>query len=222
MKKLILLPCLDGTGLLFQPLLEQLGDCPTQVITYPTHTNLSLEQLTQHVMQQAVFDQNTVLLAESFSGLVALALLREGIELHSIIFCASFASAPRPYLLKLANYLPLEILFKLPLPALALKTFLKPPLIKIIQQVHQRVSPAVLAYRLRLIANARMELEQTPWAIPCYYLQAANDWAVPTRCINELKQYFIRFEVITINDSGHFLLQTQPKLCAKHIRNICV
>lgn len=73
------------------------------------------------VRQQVTFDSETVLLAESFSGLVAMELLRQGIPLHSVIFSASFASAPRPWLLKLADSLPLETLFRLPLPAPLLK-----------------------------------------------------------------------------------------------------
>lgn len=102
--KLVLLPGLDGTGLLFQPLLEQLGDaCAVRVICYPPDQCQTVQTLAAQVREQVAFDSDTVLLAESFSGLVAMELLRQGIPLHSVIFCASFASAPHPWLLKLAD-----------------------------------------------------------------------------------------------------------------------
>lgn len=45
--KLVLLPGLDGTGLLFQPLLEALGAIfPVQVICYPPDQCLSVNDWT--------------------------------------------------------------------------------------------------------------------------------------------------------------------------------
>ncbi len=222
-KKLILLPGLDGTGLLFQPLLEQLGHaCTVQIIRYPPDQCQSVQTLAAQVRGQVAFDTDTVLLAESFSGLVAMELLRQHIPLHSVIFCASFASAPRPWLLKFATVLPLEILFRLPLPDFLLRGLgLNARLIGLIRQVREQVSPAVLAYRLRLIAAAQPLGLEKPWDVPCYYWRAADDWAVPVRCAAALRQYFSVVNMTRIKQSGHFLLQTQPAVCATLIHQIC-
>lgn len=223
MKKLILLPGLDGTGLLFQPLLEQLGNSlSAQVIRYPPDQCLSVQELAAQVRQEVAFDHDTVLLAESFSGLVAMELLRQGIPLHSVIFCASFASAPRPWLLQLAMLLPLETLIRLPLPDGLLRLLgLNARLVGLIRQVREQVSPAVFAYRLRLIAAARQQ-QESRWEIPCHYWRAADDWAVPERCAVELQRYFSHVEMTRIAQSGHFLLQSQPAACVAAIQRIVV
>ncbi|MDD5393468.1 MAG: alpha/beta hydrolase [Thiothrix sp.] len=220
-KKLVLLPGLDGTGLLFQPLLEQLGsDFSVQIIRYPPDQCQSVQTLAAQVREQVVFDSDTVLLAESFSGLVAMELLRQNIPLHSIIFCASFASTPRPWLLKLATILPLELLFQLPLPDFLLRWLgLNARLIGLIRQVREQVSPAVFAYRLRLIAAAQHQPQEQRWEIPCRYLRAADDWAVPERCAEALRQYFTTVKVTRIKQSGHFLLQSQPAACATLVKH---
>lgn len=219
-QKLILLPGLDGTGLLFEPLLEQLGnDFPVQVIRYSPDQCQSVQTLAAQVREQVVFDSETVLLAESFSGLVAVELLRQNVPLHSVIFCASFASAPRPWLLKLATVLPLEMLFRLPLPDFLLCWLgLNARLIGLIRQVRKQVTPAVFAYRLRLIATAQPLALEKPWDVPCHYWRAADDWAVPERCVEALRRYFTVVEVTHIGQSGHFLLQSQPVVCA----NLCI
>ncbi|QQZ28126.1 alpha/beta fold hydrolase [Thiothrix subterranea] len=220
--KLILLPGLDGTGLLFEPLLEQLSDaCAVQVIRYSPDQCQSMQTLAAQVREQVVFDSDTVLLAESFSGLVAMELLRQPIPLHSVIFCASFASAPRPWLLKLTTVLPLEMLFRLPLPNFLLRGLgLNTRLVGLIRQVREQVSPAVLVYRLRLIAAAQTLVLEKPWDVPCYYWQAADDWAVPARCAEALRQYFTAVTVTRIQQSGHFLLQSQPVVCAAIIETV--
>lgn len=222
--KLVLLPGLDGTGLLFQPLLEALGAAfPVQVICYPPDQCLSVEALAAQVRAQVAFDTDTVLLAESFSGLIAVELLRQGISLHSVIFCASFASAPHPWLLKLATVLPLETLFRLPLPDFLLRGLgLNARLVALIGQAREQVAPMVFAYRLRLIAGARYQPQEQRWEIPCHYLRAVNDWAVPERCANELRRYFAHVEITRIAQSGHFLLQTQPVACAALLKRLII
>ena len=94
--KLVLLPGLDGTGLLFEPLLEALpATLRRQVVTSPTDRKLTLHELADHVEGQLPQDEDYVLLAESFSGLVALALVAEKqLQPRGLIFCASFATPP--------------------------------------------------------------------------------------------------------------------------------
>ena len=220
--KLVLLPGLDGTGLLFQPLLEALEAAfPVQVICYPPDQCLSVEALAAQVRAQVAFDTDTVLLAESFSGLIAVELLRQGIPLHRVIFCASFASAPHPWLLKLAMHLPLERWWRLPLPESLLRLLgIDARLQALLKPVREQVLPGVAAYRLRLTAAARPFALAQRWEIPCHYLRAVNDRAVPERCADELRRYFSRVEITRIAQSGHFLLQTQPEACAAALKRL--
>jgi len=68
---LVLLPGLDGTGELFAPLLQALGDrCPTSVVRYGAE--LTFDEYVESA-GKALPDQ-CVLIAESFSGPFAIAL----------------------------------------------------------------------------------------------------------------------------------------------------
>lgn len=49
--KLVLLPGLDGTGLLFKPFVSALpSSAETLIITYPPDEKLSYKKLTEHVL----------------------------------------------------------------------------------------------------------------------------------------------------------------------------
>ena len=71
LRSLVLLPGLDGTGLLFQPLVECLPDAiEPVVVSYPPDQKLGYEELLPLVLERlpaAPF----VLLGESFSGPLA-------------------------------------------------------------------------------------------------------------------------------------------------------
>lgn len=109
---LILLPGLDGTRILFQPLVEQLKDIfQVTVLPYPTERPSSLSEMVAMVKEQLIIPEDTILLAEYFSGLVALTLLEQcSIPLRGVIFCAAPAESPRPFLLKLITMMPEPLL----------------------------------------------------------------------------------------------------------------
>src|SRR4029453_15252743 len=102
-RRVIVLPGLDGTGTLFGPLLRALTkDIRPTVITYPFDRILSLSEHAEWVSGQLP-QEKSVLIAESFSGLVALTLLTETpSRFRSIIFVGSFAEPPRPFVLRLS------------------------------------------------------------------------------------------------------------------------
>jgi pimeloyl-ACP methyl ester carboxylesterase len=221
-KTLVLLPGLDGTGLLFKPLLEHLStNFRTHVINYPTNIDLTPIQLANEVLKQVVFNKDTVLLAESFSGLVALELLKKNIALSHIIFCASFFSAPRPLLLKSTQVISLSHFFNWKIPKnLLVLSGLNQVTIELLHQAQNMVSGDILAKRLNYIANTQQADTTYKWSIPCTYLQADEDWAVPQSNAHIIKDYFVDFHLHKLGPSGHFLLQTQPKLCAVIIHKI--
>src|SRR5512136_1744278 len=114
---IVFLPGMDGTGVSFEPFREVLpGDVTVKVIRYPTDRLLSFEETVQCAREQIQSDQKDVIvLAESFSGPVAIALVASGqLKAKCLILCATFARPPRPVLLKILRYLPLELLIKLP------------------------------------------------------------------------------------------------------------
>ena len=105
--QLVLLPGLDGTGTLFGPLVQALPeDIRPTVIAYPPDRVLSLPEHADWVSNRLPGGK-TVLLAESFSGLVALHLLAEApSRFRGVIFVGAFAEPPKPFLSRLAPMVP--------------------------------------------------------------------------------------------------------------------
>lgn len=70
--KLVLLPGLDGTGRLFEPLLRVLPfHFSPLVIAYPTHAALSYTELLRYIEQKMPCGEDYILLTESYSGPIA-------------------------------------------------------------------------------------------------------------------------------------------------------
>jgi pimeloyl-ACP methyl ester carboxylesterase len=221
---LILLPGLDGTGVLFKPFIEVLPPhIKAQVIAYPQDKILSVAAHAQFVASQIPHGR-IVILAESFSGLVALALLESGdVDVEAVVFCNSFANPPRPWLLRLAKMVPGSGLFIRSTPAFVLRRYCIGPdtntnQIDSIQSTLSRISPKVLSHRLRLIATHR-STESTQYAKSCYYLQGTDDRLVPPSAAHWFKQHFKSFQLTPLK-GPHFLLQAKPNECAKQLVDI--
>lgn len=219
--KLILLPGLDGTGILFRPLLAALPkDIQSKVIAYPPDQAISLAEHAQLVARQLP-REDVVLLAESFSGLVALVLLAESsARIKGVIFVASFAEPPRPLLLRFAPLVPWAGSAMRLAPAFLLRQFClgrgaSVRELALLREALAAVSPRVLSHRLKLISK-HQALEKAHFQVPCYYLQAGRDRLVPSRAANWFQQHFESCVVESV-DGPHFLLQTRPQECAELI-----
>jgi len=218
---LILLPGMDGTGRLFSRLLPLLPDwLATSVIAYPNDRKLDIEDLATYVCEQLYNHCDYVLLAESFSGPVAFAIAqRAPRNLKKIIFIASFISSPRPFLLKLLWLLPLSLLFSIPAPRFFLRWFFfgkqaDNALLDLFRQTMKKVSPRVLAFRLRQLAC--LSLPDRAINLSATYIQAQQDKLVPA-CHATLIQSRVSPCERAVIAGPHFLLQTKPAECAVEI-----
>ena len=93
---LVLLPGMDGTGMLFAPFLRLLPDeIRPRVIVYPPDRPLDYAGHLELVMAALPTDGPFVLLGESFSGPLALmAAARRPAGLCGVILCATFVTWP--------------------------------------------------------------------------------------------------------------------------------
>lgn len=216
--KLVLLPGLDGTGNLFGPLLDALPrDIDAQVIAYPADAVLSVRELADLVARRIAGNRPVVLLAESFSGLVCIELLRRRIApIKAVVFSACFAGPPRPWLHRVARCLPLSSILRLPIPGAVIERYglgpgADPAAVQLVKSALAGVEPAVLAGRLRELGRPRQDPGRI--ALPCAYIQATADRLVPRGALEAFKSAAPDIEVHEI-PGPHFLLQAQPAHCA--------
>ena len=217
---LVLLPGLDGTGLLFRPLLEVLPpSLPARVVAYPPDQELGYEALLPRVMAALPADGPYILLGESFSGPLALmAAARRPKGLAGVVLCASFFRCPHPYLPQWIGPLVRPGLLRImPRPSQIkglLGCYATPALKLLVRETLATVAPEVFACRLRTVlkVNATADLARCP--VPLLYLRASRDCVVPFWNAARVRRV-LPTTVIHVIPSPHMVLQTQPLLAAE-------
>jgi pimeloyl-ACP methyl ester carboxylesterase len=219
MTTLVLLPGMDGTGDLFRPIIEEFGSSlRTVVVAYPSTDALGYTALEQVALRQLPASP-FVLLGESFSGPIAIALAAAGPpNLQALILSCSFASSPRPLAARASPALSLPLPFP-PSQALAaalLGSFSTPQLRATFKQTLKRVAPRVLRQRLAeaLRTDVRAKLSQVK--VPVLYLQASSDWVVPESAWTGVKGALPSAQLKVV-PGPHMLLQANPGASAKAI-----
>jgi pimeloyl-ACP methyl ester carboxylesterase len=217
---LILLPGMDGTGEHFAPLLRALdGRFPHTVVRYPDE---ALEYREYQRIAQAALPKGApfVLLGESFSGPIALAVAASRpAGLVGYILCASFASCPSTLLRIARPLLGLLPIHRAPGSLTAhflLGRFATPELRRANAAAVRRVSVRTLRSRLRTVADVDVSAKLREIDVPGLYLRATEDRLVPRGVCHALLRHAPRLRVVDI-EGPHFLLQVNPRAAAQAI-----
>ena len=216
--KFVFMPGLDGTGISFEPLSKFLSEniTPT-VVRYPTDRLLSFEETVAFAHDQIEGPQDIVL-AESFSGPVAISLITSGrLNAKGLILCATFAKAPGQTVLKILRWLPLEVGLKLPFQTLLLRFILGDrktvdSLFPTWQRLKTTVPARILAHRIRLLSLIDVRHLLPELTIPCWYIQAAEDRLLPSSALDFIQA--IPHLVVRKVAGPHFILQAEPEASA--------
>lgn len=221
MTTLVLLPGMDGSGDFFDGLCRHLPPhWRTQVVRYPGDQPLSYSELARFVQAVLPKDGPFVLLAESFSGPVAIQVAAtRPIGLTGVVLCATFARNPRPVLMPLGGLtrwapvraVPMVLLSRWLLGAEADASW-----VERIRQTVNNCSVDVLRARARAVLSVDVSIQLAEIRVPVLYLQATCDWVVPAEALVDMQRVLPGIQVDTI-DGPHFLLQARPELCAKQI-----
>jgi pimeloyl-[acyl-carrier protein] methyl ester esterase len=223
--RLILLPGLDGTGQLFAPLFRVLPPhIQATAVTYPPNERRSYSELCERVRASLPLDEPYVIVAESFSGPIAVRLAAESPRnLQAVVFCASFAFAhvPGSFVARAALTFFSRFLFTLPPPRRAVGYFLAgsdapEELLSFFYQAIATVPCSVLSYRLRiaLAADERQTLRDT--FLPFLYLLPTRDRLLGRRSL-DLMLHFRRDISIVPIEAPHFVLQRNPTDAVRRI-----
>src|SRR2546423_9832088 len=153
MVALVLLPGMDGTGELFAPFISALNSrFPVTVVRYPNNEGLGYGELEAIARASLPTQSPFILLAESFSGPIAISLAASApAGLVGLVLCCSFARNPQQWLTAGRFVVPFFPIKQLPVSLLALFV-----LGECSSQVHRRALAAALAQVPAGILRARL------------------------------------------------------------------
>jgi pimeloyl-ACP methyl ester carboxylesterase len=211
----ILLPGMDGTGELYGRFNAALSsEWPVHVLPLPGDSPRGYADLADSMLPQLPSEPFAIV-AESFSGPLAILLANRCRYVHAVVLCASFVQAPLP---RLFARLPF-FLRRGPPPAWAVRFLMTGPdpvLAGAVRHALEKVDAKVLVGRVSaaLDVDVRNDLERL--RRPLLYLQASRDRLVPASCAATIRALKPRAEFVTVN-GPHLLLQANPVESWRHI-----
>jgi pimeloyl-ACP methyl ester carboxylesterase len=230
---LVLLPGLDGTGILFRQFAKVLeASFDTQIVAYPADRPLGYAELEALVREAVPRDRPFVVLGESFSGPIAIRLgagrppagqvvarLPTAVPppgMVGLILCVTFAKNPYPSLSwagALARSLPLDAL-----PGWVKGPFLWGPSSKERDRLESELATAVVGHDVlrHRVASVLAVDETTSLALvrmPTLVLHASDDRVVPRAATEHIMRTAPHAELVEI-PGPHMLLQIRAAECA--------
>jgi len=220
MSRLAFLPGFDGAAELRREFLDALGSRhEVRAVSYPRTPLGSLDRYREHAMGHMPVDWRPVLVAESFSGLVAARWAALDSRVRALVLCGSFARNPVGLAASLGASLPSLVKRG---PALF------GPLAQISGDPARRrwsaglvrtldaLPPAVVAERLRLIATEDVGDMLGALRIPVLVVQFDGDLVVRPAARAHLEAVCHNAQVLRL-PGPHFAIETRPLQCAEAI-----
>jgi pimeloyl-ACP methyl ester carboxylesterase len=185
-------------------------------VRYPGDRFLDPRELADVVQSRIAEDGKTLLVAESFSGPVALEVAaRHPGGLIGVVLIASFVGSPLPPALRLCVRLFADAAARIPIPRRLLARYFTGGDLELAAEVEhalRHVDPSVIAARLRLLGrvNAREALLASR-PLPILLLVATRDHLVPRSATDRITSLHLGVRTVSV-PAPHLLLQSQPDL----------
>jgi len=206
--------------MLYAPLLRALpAQVVPTVIRYPANRICSAGDLVDIVLSSLPESKPYVLIAESFSGPIALRASRLRAP-TALVLCASFTKRPLPHLAITAMRIIGSIVFRWPPPKWFVRRYLigdaPDDVLSLFYSAITAVSPHVLAGRFDVLREFNDEYASGKLECPLLYLQATKDRLVSSRNVRSVERQYpdVRIERI---ESPHLVLQVQPQAAVRAI-----
>lgn len=213
-----LLPGLDGTARLLAPFVEAArvtGFADMAAIAYPTDRVLGYDALETLARDALPRETPFVLLGESFSGPVALAIAADPpANLHGLVLSTTFAKAPVPVpspLAALARIAPVRLLPTAALSFALLGRWATPALRRELRDALDTVAPAVLRARAEAAMRVDVRDRLARIRVPALCLRATHDRLLRPGAHRALCAGLADAREVAI-DGPHLLLQTRTQV----------
>jgi len=221
MRRIVLLPGLDGTGALFDDFVRAApATVRCDIVSLPQEP-LGYAQLLERLAPRLQLGPDTILLAESFSGPLAI-LLAERQRIAALVLCNTFVTPPRS---RAFAALPLAPLFHLPMPAVVARWFLvgrdaPDDLVERVQATVASVPPAVLAARVSSVSSVDVVDALARCSAPIVYLRGTKDRLVPEASVDAVvRAASVPVSVVRL-PGPHLLLQAAPEAAWRAIEDV--
>ena len=217
----LLLPGMDGTGALFEPLLQELSpELRPRVVAYPTDVPLGYDALLETI---SIPEGRFAILAESFSGPLGIRLAaRHPGQVSALVLVSSFVRCPspllrwlRPLLGSLTQVVPPDWALR----ASMLSADASPTAVDALRSALARVTPAVLATRLRAVAEVDVTRTWQTLALPVMLLAGTRDRLVGRSATRELEDSRPGTRIEWL-EAPHLILQLAPREAARCLERL--
>jgi pimeloyl-ACP methyl ester carboxylesterase len=217
-RHLVLLPGLDGTGQLFDRFTRIVpSEVQTEIVPLPPDL-LSYRSLTGFLAQRLDLGPESLLVAESFSGPLAVALAAR-MPLAGIVLCNSFIEPPAPPLLRTVIH---PSLFRMAPPLWVVRRYLvgrsaPEDLVLEVRDLIASLPGELIAGRLTTILSVDAAAELQRSQCPILYLRGAQDLLVPESSGTAMTMAAPSRVRIGRVPGPHLLLQASPRMAWDHI-----
>jgi len=224
MKKMsiVLLPGLDGTGELFEPLINCIPEGITPiVISYPRDRQCGYGDLKTIVMNALPMGTDFFILGESFSGPLAIMIASERPErLKGLILCATFIKNPFRFVPAWLSIISVSPIYR-PWPLLIrIRDMYGGDKINGLAEMAikaiKTVRPDVIAGRVKSILKVNVEKELRSCGVPILYIMGAEDHLIKKHNFEMINK--VRHDVLLKKiKTSHYILQLEPMKAAKEL-----
>ena len=217
--QIVLLPGLDGTGLLFSRFVSALGpDFEPKVVRYPHNQSLNYEEHERIARLSLPRDRPYIVLGESFSGPIAISLAASKPPgLVGLVLCCTFARNPRPThacFKSLLGLVPFNLIPKMFQSPFIFGRFSSPSLRAEHRAAVSQVSNDALRSRIKAIFEVDVSVKLRQITLPVLYLRASEDRMVPKAASEYIRRTAQNVRVIEL-EGPHLLLQVKPSPAAE-------
>ncbi|HJR74136.1 MAG TPA: alpha/beta fold hydrolase [Luteimonas sp.] len=219
----VLLPGMDGTGELLTEFAVALApEFEAIVVAYPNEVALDYAALTELAAERLPRDEPFLLIAESFSGPIAIELAARKPEgLIGLVLCASFAKVPKSPMLRafeaiLRTFPSTKLPVGLAMPWLMGRWSTR-DWARRVRDAVRNVSAGAMRARLSAVADVDVTRLIPQIDCPLLYLKPSRDRLIGDagwRAIRDLSRNAVCIEI----EGPHFLLQAKPLECAAAVK----
>jgi pimeloyl-ACP methyl ester carboxylesterase len=216
--EIVFLPGFDGAAELRSDFIAALGEHhPARAIGYPNRKLDTLNGYARFAASQVGADSRPILVAESFSGLVAARWASRDPHVIGVVLCGAFARSPMPGVSIAASFPLLARFFILNPAGFVSRDAARRRWSEALDAAIRALDREVIAERLRLIAIEDVSAELRALRVPIVLMQFQGDLVVGNQARGELEATCGNARIVRY-PGPHFAIETQPRETAAVLR----